>query len=205
MSLFPYLAQHPEAAAAFNAGLAAAPEHEAIATAYDFSTIRTLVDVGGGHGTLIAAVLRAHPTLQGILFDQPSVVAGAPALLEAAGVAQRCRVMGGDFFAAIPAGGDAYILSSIIHDWDDDRAVAILANCRRAMDNSGRLLVVEPVVPPGNDFSLSKFSDLNMLAVTGGRERTEEEYRALYAAAGFRLTRVIPTRGSDSVIEGVIA
>ena len=111
----------------------------------------------------------------------------------------------GDFFVSVPGGGDAYILSEIIHDWDDDRSVAILEGCHRAMPKHGRLLLVEQVVPPGNGPSLSKFADLNMLVVTGGRERTEAEYRALYAAAGFRLTQVIPTQGSFSVIEGVVA
>ena len=161
--------------------------------------------MGGGHGALLAAILGAHPGLRGVLFDLPHVAEGAKDRLAAAGVLDRCQVVGGDMFAAVPAGGDAYILSRVIHDWDDERSVAVLAICRRAMAPEGKLLLVEEVIPPGDAPAYGKLSDLNMLVGPGGRERTEAEYRALYAAAGFRLTRVLPTPSRMSIVEGIPA
>jgi hypothetical protein len=171
--------------------------------AYDFSGIRTLVDVGGGHGAFIAAILSAYPTMHGILFDLPHVVAGAEPTLKAAAVATRCETIGGSFLEAAPGGGDAYLLSKVIHDWGDDGAAVILRNCRQVMVVHSRLLLVEAVVPPGNTPHPGKLSDINMLVInTGGRERTEAEFRALLNATGFTLTRIVPTRGESSVIEG---
>ena len=182
----------------------------AVLAVYDFSRFRTVVDVGGGNGTLLGALLAANPGLRGTIFDLPSGVAGARPHLEAAGLADRCEVVSGDFFAdPLPSGGDAYVLKSVIHDWNDDRSRAILENCRRAMPAHGRLLIIEPVVPAKVDGSpahrMMVLSDLNMLAVTGGRERTEPEFGVLLASAGFRLERVVPAQppSNFSVIEAL--
>ncbi len=207
MGRFEYLAQNPEAGAVFNEAMTvfARRMHLSVVKAYDFSGFRTVVDVGGGHGGLLTLILRTHPKVRGLLFDSPSVVEGAKKRLETAGVAARCEAVAGDFFQTVPSGGGAYILSHVIHDWDDERSVAILRNCRQAMRKDGKLLLVEEVLPPGNASSFAKLLDLHMLVVTGGRERTEAEYAALFAAAGFRLTKVIPTDSGASVIEGVPA
>lgn len=205
MGHFEYLEQHAGDAALFQETMAAQTTQtaQAVVAAYDFSVFRTVVDVGGGHGALIAAVLRAQPHLQGILFDMAPVAAGARTYLEAAGVADRCDVVAGDFFHAVPDGASAYMLKFVIHDWDDARALAILRNCRRAVREPGRLLLVETVIPPGNEPFYGKFLDLNMLVLTGGRERTEAEYRALLARAGFQLTRLVPAHPLLSVIEAL--
>ena len=148
MGFFTYLGQHPDTARIFDEAMTSntARSGVAITRAYDFSGTQRLIDVGGGHGLLLATVLRAYPTMHGLLFDLPEVVAGAPATLEAAGVAERCQVVGGDFFEAVPAGGDGYVLRQILHDWDDARATEILKNCRRAMQGPGKVLVVERVI-----------------------------------------------------------
>lgn len=202
---FTFLARDPGATAVFDAAMTSrsVQENDAIASAYDFSGLGTVVDVGGGHGSLLAAILRANPGLRGVLFDRPQVVAEARHQLEVAGLGRRCDVVGGDFFASVPAGGDAYILKRVLHDWDDERAGAILRSCHRAMPEHGRLLVIELVLPPGNDPSLGKLFDLLMLVNLGGRERTEAEYRTLLAGAGFELTAVTPTPSLVSVVEGV--
>ena len=210
LGLFEYLHQHPHTAALFNQAMTGMSARRAVALTqgYDWSGIGQLVDVGGGQGLLLATILRAYPTLQGVLFDQPEVVAEAPAVLEQAGVAERCRIEGGDFFQAVPEGGDTYVLRSIVHDWDDERAQVILEQCRRAMPESGRLLVVERVVGTDYRAGLSAlYADMEMLVNVGGRERTEAEYRALFADAGFRLTRIVPLEdaASYSVIEGAPA
>ena len=198
-----YRAQHPDAGAVSNAGMAslATQVANAVVGAYDFSAVGTLVDVGGGQGALLTAVLSAHPELRAVLFDLPRVIEGAREPLTAAGLFDRCQIVGGDMFNAVPAGGDAYMLSRVIHGWDDDRSVAILANCRRVMGPHSKLLLVQEVIPPGDLYSYGKLSDLNMLVSPGGQERTETEYRALLAAAGFTLTRVISTRSRISLIE----
>jgi SAM-dependent methyltransferase/DNA-binding HxlR family transcriptional regulator len=163
-----------------------------IVAAYDFSSFRTVVDVGGGRGSLLAGILASSPHLRGVLFDQPHVVTAAPAVLEAAGVADRCRVVGGSFFDGVPAGADAYLLSVIIHDWDDDPAVKILEHCRRAMAPSGRLLLVERLFDSETDNALwTALWDLQMMHLLSGRERSEAEFRALLTRAGFALTRVV--------------
>ena len=207
--LFRYLDSSPQAAAVFNQHQSAMTRQDAgaVAAAYDFAGFTTVVDVGGGHGALISAVLKACPRTGGILFDQLAVVAGAEARLRADGVADRCTCVAGDFFESVPASGDAYVLKDIIHDWDDARATVILQNCRTAMARSSgpaRLLIVEKVIPPGNAPFPGKFTDITMLLMTSGRERTAEEYRALIAKAGFTVSRIVPTSSPASVIEAVV-
>jgi len=204
---FDYLHEHPESAATFNAAMTnnTVWSGSAITDVYDFSGIHCLVDVGGGHGLLLATILHRYPAMRGVLFDVPAVVAGAPALLKEMGVDDRCEVVGGDFFSAV-APGDGYILRQIIHDWDDDRATAILTNCRRAMQGTGRVLVVERAI--GDDYRLALqvlHVDLEMLVSMGGLQRTEAEYDALFAAAGLRLNAVVPLGDPlhYSVFEGV--
>jgi O-methyltransferase domain/Dimerisation domain len=206
LSLFEYNQQHPEHATLFHnmmtewtAGVA-----PTVASAYDFSAIQTLVDVGGGHGQMLASILQAHPTLHSVLFDQPHVVKGAPPLLEAAGVADRCQVMGGDAFKAVPAGYETYLLSRVIHDWDDERSIALLTRCHQAMQPRGKVLLVERVILTGSTPQVLVLeSDVQMLVVTGGKERTDAEYRALLNTAGFELTRLIAVLPPYYVIEAV--
>lgn len=207
MGVWEYRAQHPEVNAIFNDAMTNTSMYQtaAIIAAYDFSEIGTLVDVGGGHGTLIAAILKENPAMRGVLFDLPHVVAGAKDLLNAAGVADRCEIVGGDAFKSVPSGGDAYILKFITHGWDDERAIKILRNCHRAMAEGGKLLLVELVIPPGNSPHHGKFGDFHMLVGSEGRERTEAEFGALLEKAGFTLTRIVPTQIDLSVIEGIRA
>ena len=176
----------------------------AVPAAYDFSGCGTIVDVGGGNGSLLASVLAANPSARGILFDLPHVLDQARRQLAAAGVAERCELVGGDFFAGVPAGGDAYLLRWVLHDFDDERAARILQSCRAAMPPEGRLLVIEQVIADGGKPGewMTKFLDLQMLILLGGQERTEAEFRELFAAAGFRLRRVIATRSPSSILEG---
>ena len=205
MDQWEYRARNPEVNAKFNASETSIVTQvaNAVASAYDFSGFGSLIDVGGSHGALLIAILRVNPGLRAVLFDQPHVVEGARKPLVAAGLLERCEIVGGDMFEVIPAGGDAYLLSRIIHGWNNDRAVVILANCRRVMDPHSKLLVAEEVIPAGDVPSYGKLTDLNMMVSAGGQERTEAEYRALYAEAGFTLTRVIPTRSRISLIEGM--
>jgi len=204
MPVFDFFARNPENARIFNDAMTGLTSvvNAAVVEAYDFKPFRRVVDVGGGHGGFLAAVLDASPEAAGVLFDSPQVVEGAHALLESQGIAGRCEAVGGDFFEGVPAGGDLYTLKWIIHDWDDAQSARILRNVRAAMSDGGRLILVEQVIPPGNEPSLGKFVDLNMLVMTGGRERTEGEFRALYDAAGFRLTRVVHTASPMSIVEG---
>jgi hypothetical protein len=174
----------------------------AILKAYDFGRFQMLADVGGGTGALLAAVLRAHPRLHGVLFDQPHVVAAAPSLLDAANVADRCRVMGGSFFETVPDACDAYMLRTVIHDWDEADSSRILAVIRRTIRADGTLLLIERVIDAPNEGREGKFSDLNMLVVLGGRERTREEFTTLLGASGFRLSG-ITSAGVYSIIEAV--
>ena len=203
MKSWEYRAQNPDLNALMNNFFTQVSKEDnpAIVTAYDFSGISTLVDVAGGQGSLIAAILNANPTIHGILFDQPHVIPGAQPVLEAAGVSGRCELIAGDLFASLPASGDAYLLKSIVHDWSDDQAVAILSNCRRAMKQEGKLLVVESVIPPGNSPHPGKFVDMNMLVAETGRERTEDEFKALFTRSGFTMTKIFPTQSRFSVIE----
>jgi hypothetical protein len=203
---FAYLAQHPEADRVFNEAMTGYTTQlvGAVADAYDFSPFQTIVDVGGGFGTLLAAVLRRHPAARGIVFDQPHVVDVAGEQLAAAGVVERCTAVGGDFFVGVPAGGDAYILAQILHDWDDERSVALLRQCRRVMPAHGKLLVIEIVLPPGEEPFFGKWLDLHMLVMLGARERTATEYDALFRATGFALARVVPTAAGPSIVEAVL-
>lgn len=205
--VFPYYAAHPESNEPFNAAMTELSKvvSAAVVEAYDFSRFPVIADVGGGRGALLAAILRATPEARGLVCDQPEVAAGALATMEAEGLSGRCDFAGIDFFETVPEGADAHVLKWIIHDWDDERALAILRNCRRALADGGRLLLVESVVPEGNDPSFSKQMDLQMLVMTGGRERTAAEYRALLARAGFEMTGVIPTRSPVSIVEAVKA
>ena len=202
-NIFDYLASHPEQGRVFDAAMTGihGRESAAMLDVYDFSDVRTLADVGGGNGSLLAATLARYPHLQGLLFDMPRVIELARANLQAAGVGQRSRVVGGSFFEEIPSGADAYLLRHIIHDWDDERSTVILKNCRRAMSKGARLLLVESVIPVGNDPSFGKLLDLNMLVMPGGAERTEQEYRQLLQGADFELARIVPTRADVDVIE----
>ena len=202
-----YRAGDPEESAIFDRAmtdLTRAWVH-ALLDSYDFGRFGVVVDVGGGRGALLAALLGEYPTMRGVLFDQPHVVAGAAEILGAAGVEDRCEIAGGDFFEAVPAGGDAYVLKSIIHDWEDEEATAILRSCRQAMPAEGVLLLVERDLGPPNESPDAKFSDLNMMVGPGGRERTVDEYRALYEAAGYHLVGVTPTAAGLSVLEGAAA
>ena len=203
--LFTYFRRHPDEWAIFDQLMTTqtAPITRAVAAVYDFSPFGTIVDVGGGRGALALGLLGAYPNLRGIVFDQPAVAAGAQQAIEAAGLTGRCAAVGGDFFAAVPAGGDAYLAKFILHDWDDARCIAILRACRRVVPAGGRLLVIELLIPPGDTRSYAKSQDVNMLVNLTGRERTAAEYAALYAAAGFALTRTIPAQGELHVIEGV--
>jgi hypothetical protein len=180
-------------------------EPPAVAAAYDFSTFNTIVDVGGATGNILSAVLSLHAGPRGILFDRPHVVKDAPVLLEAKGVRDRITVESGDFFTSVPSGADAYILSHIIHDWDEERCLTILGHVRKAMDTAGRLLIVEMVLPPGDTAHPGKMLDMVMLVQLGGRERTASEYASLLSKAGFRLTQVVPTESAASIVEAVAA
>jgi SAM-dependent methyltransferase len=207
VSEYEYLAQHPEDASHFNAAMIGfhGDEPVAIVEAYNFSGSGTVVDVGGGSGNLLGTILAANRSLRGVLFERPQVVPDAERNLDAAGVADRCEVVGGDFLEAVPHDGDVYIVSHCIHNWDEPSCVRILANCRRAMPPRGRLLIVEAVVSAGDGPDPAMILDLAMLVVPGGQERSEDEYRVLLEKAGFRLTRVVPTRTSASIIEAIPA
>ena len=205
--LFEYLAGHPDEASHFSAAMVGyhGAEPPAVAAAYDFGRFGTIVDVGGATGNMLAAILSSHAAPRGVLFDRPHVVAEAPALLKAHGIEGRVTLEGGSFFETVPAGGDAYVLSHIIHDWDEDECLTILGHCRKAMTPDGRLLIVETVLPPGDTPHQGKVQDMVMLVVPGGQERTEAEYAALLGKAGFKLSRVVPTGSIVSIVEAVIA
>jgi hypothetical protein len=202
MGMFDYLAKHPEEGAIFDAAMTDFRRQftGAVMAAYDFSGIRRLVDVGGGHGFFLTCVLLANPAMTGVLFDQPHVVEGGRAALAEAGLGERCEVVGGDFFVSVPAGADAYLLSWIIHDWDEERGLAILRNCREAIAPDGRLFLLECVLPEGDEPHFGKVLDIFLMPL-GGIERTEAEYADLLARAGFHLKRVVPTMAPISVLE----
>lgn len=197
---FDYMAEHPEDAAVLDSAVLTTSMSEAVGImrAYDFVRFGTIVDVGGGWGGLLAPILSANPHLRGVLFDLPTVVAGADSGLSRAGVINRCRVVGGDFFDSVPEGGDVYLLGNVIHAFDDDEAVKVLSMCRAAMVDTACLLLAEIVLPEGRQPSPGKFEDVQMLVLTtGGRQRTEAEFRALLDRAGFRLTRIVPSSGTE--------
>jgi O-methyltransferase domain/Dimerisation domain len=201
-SLFEYLQQNGEAAGAFNRGmtnLASLLAH-AVVLAYDFSGIASIVDVGGGEGELLMKILELYPETSGIVFDLGNTF-GSPKRTVSS--AERCSYVAGNFFDSVPAKADAYLLCGVIHDWSDDRAVVILKNCRKAMAKNGRVLIVEMIVPESRSGSFSKILDLNMMVMTGGRERTKSEFYALLDAADLRLTRIVPTLAPQSIIEAI--
>jgi hypothetical protein len=201
--LFDYLQRHPEAAASFDYGMTAYSEQEAAAIlgTYDFADAGTIVDIGGGAGALLASILTAHPRARGVLFEQPGVIDRARDLMTRAGLVERCATEGGDFFERVPSGGDLYVLKSVLHNWDDADGAAILRACRSAMHSRARLLIIERVIPEGNEPSEAKLFDINMLVMLSGLERTVDEYRTLLRSGGFDLTRVIPTAAPVSVLE----
>jgi hypothetical protein len=205
MPLFEYLAKTPQWSTSFNNAMTAfsANVMPAVLKAYDFSGIGTLVDVAGGHGHVLTSVLREYPQMRGVLFDLGHVIAGSGPLLAASGVQNRVRTESGDFFKAVPAGGDAYIMKHIIHDWDDERAATILSNIRKALDgkSQGRVILLEAVLAAGNAPDFAKLLDLEMMLFPGGRERTAEEFGALFERAGFTLTTAVPTESMLSVVE----
>ncbi|MBA2277629.1 MAG: methyltransferase [Chloroflexia bacterium] len=200
-------ARHPERSAVFDRAMTSLSRQvvASVLAAYDFGRFGVVVDVAGGNGAFLAAILAHHPAIRGVLFDQPHVVSGSGPILEAAGVTDRCEVVAGSFFDDVPGGGDAYILKAILHDWEDEECVRILHTCRRAMADGAALLVVEQELGPANENPASKFSDLNMLASPGGRERTPEEYAVLFAAAGFRFVGVTGSAVGTAVFEGAAA
>ena len=201
--VFDVFARDPELSRIFNDAMTgfSATIIPAILDAYDFGGITTLVDIAGGHGAVLTAILQKYPAMKGVLFDVDHVIEGAKARIASQGLADRVTTASGDFFKAVPAGGDAYIMKHIIHDWDDERATTILKNIRAVLPQDGRVILLEGVIPPGNEPGFGKILDLEMLVIPGGKERTEEEYRALFAGAGFNLTRIVPTHSPLNVIE----
>lgn len=203
--IFEYLSRNPERGKVFDAAMTGihGGETEPMLDAYNFSGFRTIVDVGAGNGSVLAAILNRHPEVKGVVFDFPEVVERTRANIDNLGLADRCSLEGGDFFEAVPDGGDAYMMRHIIHDWDDEKAVTILCNCRKAMAPGGKILVVENVIPTDNDSHFGKWLDLMMLLI-GGKERTEDQYRKLFSDAGLQLRRIVPTSIlAISVIEGI--
>ena len=205
---FEYLAANPDQAIIFHAAMAENTRQvtELLVSTYDFSRFPNIVDVGGGNGTLMAAILAVNAGVRGTVFDLPIGLAEAPQKLAEAGVAARCDVVAGDFFCAVPEAADAYVLKYVIHDWDDEQSVAILRNCCKAMHQASKILLIERVMPERMEATpihqRITMADMNMLAMPGGQERTEQEYRNLFAAAGLLLERTTPLPGSEiSVIE----
>jgi O-methyltransferase domain len=204
-SLFDYLQQNADAADTFNQGMTNLSSMLAYAVmmAYDFTGISSIVDIGGGEGKLVRKILELNPGMRGAVFDMPATIKTANQQPGDDTCVGRCSYIAGDFFESVPPGADAYLLCGVVHDWDDNRVITILRNCRKAMTKNGRLLVVDMVVPETDPKSFSKLLDLNMLAMTGGRERAKAEFRALLGAADYKLTRIIPTMAPQSVIEAV--
>jgi hypothetical protein len=207
-SLFEYLERNPEARWSFHHNLSKQSELQIpfILEAYDFSGFERVVDVGGGHGALLTAILGANPSMKGVLYELPEVVAEAPDVASTPGVAERFETVGGSFFDSVPPGSDCYVLKLVIHDWDDERAVQILRNVRAAIADRGKLLLIEFVMPIGDAFHHAKFMDLSILVLTeSGRERTASEYRDLLATGGFTLATIVQTSSPLSIIESVPA
>lgn len=204
MGPFEFFDRNPEAARIFDDAMTnfSSPEIPAVLAAYDFSPYRRIVDVGGNQGALVAAILNACPEAKAILFDLSPVIDRARGFIEKEGLGDRCEMIGGDFFEYVPAGGDLYIFKRIVHGWYDDGATKMLKNCHDAMSEKGKLLVIEMVIPPGNDPFFGKWLDVEMLLI-GGMDRTEKQYRDLFARSGFTLTRIIPTSEPISIVEGM--
>ena len=205
MPIFEFLRQNVEEASYFSESMVGfhGAEPPAVAEAYDFSAFNLIVDVGGATGNMLAAILSKHQQPRGVLFDRPHVVNEAAPLLAERGVAGRVRIEAGDFFQSVPAGADAYLLSHIIHDWNEEQCLTILGHCRKGIAPNGRLLIVEMVLPPGDTPHPGKVLDMVMLVFPGGQERTEAEYAPLLAKAGFRLNRVVPTASAVSIVEAI--
>lgn len=204
---FDYFAEEPQLAELFNRTMTSISELTTVpvVACYDFSAYPTIIDVGGGHGQLLAAILAAAPASRGVLYDLPRVVADVPSLLRGSKVADRVRIAEGSFFDSVPGGGDAYVLKNILHDWPDDKAVQILRNVRAAAAKRVTVLLIELVIPNHDRDFPGKWADLEMLLNLGGRERTVAEYRGLLSQAGFRLTRVVQTASPLSVVEATLA
>jgi hypothetical protein len=204
-SLFDYLQQNVDAADAFNQGMADVSSMLAYAVlmAYDFAGISSIVDIGGGQGKLLEKILQFNPDIKGTVFDTASTIERAEQQLGNNAWGRRCSYVTGDFFASVPKGADAYLLCGVIHDWDDNRAITILRNCRRSLTKNSRVLLVDMIVPDAASASYSKLLDLNMLVMNGGRERTKAEFCTLLDAAAYKLTRIIPTMAPQSVIEAM--
>lgn len=200
---FDYMAGHPDTQATFDAAMSSGLDVllRSLADSYDFSKTRTLVDVGGGNGSIAAMLLKRNPSMEAVIYDQPHVLEAAEQYLTSAGVRSRCRLVPGDFFRSIPDGGDVYVLSNIVHDWDDDRALRILQNCRAAMAPVAVMLLIESVLPEHGRSSAAAMMDVNMMVLLTGRERTEAQYRELLAAARLRLTKVAPIYELESLLE----
>lgn len=203
--VFEYLGENPDKAQIFDDAMTGihGRETSSMLEAYDFSGVSVLADIGGGNGSNIMAILKKYPEMKGILFDLPHVIERAQEQIKAEGLSDRCQLVGGDFFDSVPSGADTILMRHIIHDWNDEKSQSILRNCQAAMPTNGKLLVVESVIPPGNDPFAGKFLDLVMLLIPGGKERTEDEYRALYEDSGFELSRIIPTDSELSIVEGI--
>jgi SAM-dependent methyltransferase len=209
-TFYQYLARHPETGRGFSQAMLdyARLISAAVVAGYDFAGVRRVVDIGCSHGRLVSAILQANPTVSGVLFDRPAVIERAEESIRGTELAGRAELVAGDFFESLPEGGDLYILSRILMDYDDDASVRLLQNCRRAMAPGGRVLIVQLLMPEQGGGGAREplfeaaVSDLNMLVLTGGRERTEGEYRTLLGRAGFRLSRVVQTRALVSLIEG---
>ena len=206
-NIFDYLLAKPDAAAIFNQTMTEGTNIQgtAVADLYDFSHASMVIDIGGGHGSLLAAILKHYPLSQGTIFDHPAVLEDADSLLSTEGVLERCKLVGGDFFEELPKGGDIYILKHIIHDWDDERALSILRNCHAAMEKQASLLIIEWVIPPGNDRHHGKILDIEMLTLFGSQERTEAEYHKLLSMAGFKIKSILPTPANVDIIEAYLA
>lgn len=201
--IFEYLGENPEAAEIFDAAMTSVHGRESLpmAQAYDFNRFGTIVDIGGGNGSLLSTILREHPGVQGIVFDLPSVVARTEASIAQSGLADRLTLQTGSFFESVPSGADCYLMRHIIHDWTDEECGVILKNCHAAMSDEATLLIAESVIPAGNEPFFGKLLDLTMLLLPGGKERTADEYRALLAANGFEMTGIIPTATEVSFVE----
>jgi hypothetical protein len=202
--VFEWCESHPAEWAIFNAAMTGVAQMglDAVLKAYDFSQFKAIADVGGGHGALLSAILKAAPQARGILFDLPQVVEGAKKTFAANGLASRCEIVGGDFFKSVPGNCDAYVMKSIIHDWSDDRAITILKNCASNLTKGGKVILLEQVMTPPGVPGMARLLDLEMLVMTeGGRERTEAEFGSIFAKAGLKLTRCVSTQSPVTVVE----
>ena len=203
MGAWKYRAQNPAHAKVFDEAMAnlTGIYNGAVLSSYSFSQFRRIVDIGGGDGGLLVAILQRNPDVKGVLVDVPHVAENAKKRIEGAKLGDRCQIVAGDAFISVPDNGDAYILSRVIHDWDDSRSLDLLRNCHRAMATDGKVILIEGVIPSGNESHIIKYFDLNMMTLNGGRERTAEDFNALLKAAGFNVLRIIPTATAMSIVE----